>query len=47
VAFFHSVPGLAFLPRLILAIHLGCTEVGACGMRLVCLLLQITGLKVF
>jgi hypothetical protein len=47
VAFFHSVPGLAFLHRLVLAIHLVCTEVGACGIRLVCLLLQITGLHQF
>jgi hypothetical protein len=47
VAFFHSVPGLAFLHRLVLAIHLVCTEVGACGIRLVCLLLQITGLNRF
>jgi helix-turn-helix, Psq domain len=45
VAFFHSVPGLAFLHRLVLAIHLVCTEVGACGIRLVCLLLQLTGLN--
>src|SRR5215468_1370560 len=43
VAFFHSVPGLAFLHRLVLAIHLVCVEVGACGIRLVCLLLQLTG----
>jgi hypothetical protein len=27
--------------------HLVCTEVGACGMRLVCLLLQLTGLDRF
>jgi len=47
VAFFHSVPGLAFLHRLVLAIHLVCTEVGACGIRLVCLLLRITGLNRF
>jgi hypothetical protein len=47
VAFFHSVPGLAFLHRLVLAIHLVCTEVGACGIRLVCLLLQLTGLDRF
>jgi hypothetical protein len=47
VAFFHSVPGLAFLHRLVLAIHLVCTEVGACGIRLVCLLLQLTGLNRF
>jgi len=43
VAFFHSVPGLAFLHRLVLALHLVCTEVGACGMRLVCLFLKLTG----
>ena len=47
VAFFHSVPGLAFLHRLVLAIHLVCVEVGACGIRLVCLLLQLTGLNRF
>src|SRR5882724_4339473 len=47
VAFFHSVPGLAFLHRLVLGIHLVCTEVGACGIRLVCLLLQLTGLNRF
>lgn len=44
VAFFHSVPGLAFLHRLVLAIHVVCTEVGACGIRLGCLLVQRTGL---
>ena len=44
VAFFHSSPGLAFLHRLVLGIHLVCTEIGACGIRLVCLLLQLTGL---
>lgn len=47
VEFFQSPPGLAFLHRLVLAIHLVCTEVGACGIRLVCLLLQITGLNRF
>ena len=47
VAFFHSVAGLAFLHRLVLAIHLVCVEVGACGIRLVCLLLEITGLDRF
>ena len=39
VAFFESVPGLAFLHRLILALHGVFVEVGACGIRLVCLLL--------
>ena len=47
VAFFQSLPGLAFLHRLVLGIHLVCTEVGACGIRLVCLLLQLTGLDRF
>jgi uncharacterized protein DUF6399 len=47
IAFFHSCPGLAFLHRLVLGIHLVCTEVGACGLRLVCLLLQLTGLDRF
>src|SRR3989440_6348762 len=47
VASFPSAPGLAFLHRLVLAIHLVCTEVGACGIRLVCLLLQVTGLNRF
>jgi Family of unknown function (DUF6399) len=47
VAFFHSVPGLAFLHRLVLALHLVYTEVGACGIRLVCLFLRITGLDRF
>lgn len=47
VAFFHSVPGLAFLHRLVLATHLVYTEVGACGIRLVCLFLRITGLNRF
>jgi hypothetical protein len=47
VAFFHRCPGLAFLHRLVLGIHLVCTEVGACGIRLVCLLLKLTGLDRF
>jgi Family of unknown function (DUF6399) len=47
VAFFHSAPGLAFLHRLVLGMHLVCTEVGACGMRLVCLLGQLAGLDRF
>ena len=47
VAFFQSPPGLAFLHRLVLGIHLVCTEVGACGIRLVCLLLKLTGLDRF
>ena len=46
-AFFHRVPGLAFLPRLVLATHLVWTAVGACGMRLVCLFLKLTGRERF
>jgi hypothetical protein len=45
--FFHSAPGLAFLHRLVVAIHLVCTEVGACGIRLVCLLINLSGLDRF
>src|SRR5215831_13728465 len=45
--FFQSGPGLAFLHRLVLAFHLVCVEVGACGIRLVCLLLNLTGLNRF
>src|SRR5262245_56153401 len=47
VVFFQSSPGLAFLHRLVLGIHLVCTEVAACGIRLVCLLLTLTGLDRF
>jgi hypothetical protein len=47
VAFFESVPGLACLHRLILALHVVCVEIGACGMRLVCLFVQMTGLHQF
>ena len=44
-AFFQSGPGLAFLHRLVIAFHLVCVEVGACGIRWVCLFLNLTGLK--
>ena len=47
VAFFQSVPGLAFLHRLVIALHVVCVEIGACGIRLVCLLLKLTGLNRF
>ena len=46
-AFFQSGPGLAFVHRLVMGLHLVCVEVGACGMRLVCLLLTLTGLDRF
>jgi Family of unknown function (DUF6399) len=45
--FFQSGPGLAFLHRLVIACHLVCVEVGACGIRLVCLFLNLTGLNRF
>lgn len=45
--FFQSGPGLACLHRLVLALHLVCVEVGACGIRLVCLLLNLTTLDRF
>ena len=45
--FFQSGPGLAFLHRLVMAFHLVCVAVGACGMRLVCLWLNLTGLDRF
>jgi Family of unknown function (DUF6399) len=46
-AFFQSGPGLAFLHRLVMACHLVYVEVGACGIRLVCLFLHLTGLDRF
>ena len=45
--FFQSGPGLAFLHRLVMAFHLVCIEVGACGIRLACLFLNLTGLDRF
>jgi hypothetical protein len=45
--FFQSGPGLAFLHRLVIACHMICVEVGACGIRLVCLFLNLTGLNRF
>jgi hypothetical protein len=46
-AFFQSGPGLAFLHRIVIAFHLVCVEVGACGIRLVCLFLNLTSLNRF
>lgn len=45
--FFQSGPGLAFLHRLVMAFHLVCLEVGACGIRLACLFLNLSGLDRF
>ena len=47
VTLFHRVPGLAFLHRLVLALHLVGVEVGACGIRLGCLVLKLPGLTRF
>jgi len=47
VAFFESSVGVAFLHRLILAAHLVMTLMGPCGIRLVCLFLELTGLDHF
>jgi Family of unknown function (DUF6399) len=45
--FFQSGPGLAFLHRIVIAFHLVCVELGACGIRLVCLFLNLMGLNRF
>ncbi len=45
--FFQSGPGLAFMHRLVVGFHLVCLEVGACGIRLACLFLKLTGLDRF
>lgn len=45
--FLQSGPGLAFFHRIVIACHLVCVAVGACGMRLVCLFLPLTGLDRF
>ena len=42
--FFQSGPGLACVHRLVVGFHLVCVEVGACGIRLACLFLKLTGL---
>jgi hypothetical protein len=47
VAFFDSGPGLAYLHRLVMALHGVFVDIGACGIRLVCLFLQMTGLNRF
>lgn len=47
VAFFESPAGLAFLHRLVLATHLVFTQVGPCGIRLVCQFLELSKLDRF
>src|SRR5262245_30109558 len=45
--FLQKGPGLAFFHRIVIAVHLVCVEVGACGIRLVCLWINLTGLNRF
>lgn len=47
VAFFESPVGVAFLHRLVLAAHFVMTLMGPCGVRRVCLFLELTGLEQF
>lgn len=47
VAFFESPVGVAFLHRLVLAAHFAMTLLGPCGVRLVCLFLELSGLDQF
>jgi hypothetical protein len=47
VAFLESPVGVAFLHRLVLAAHFVMTLLGPCGIRLVCLFLELTGLDQF
>ena len=47
VAFFESGPGLAFLHRLVMALHVVFVEIGACGIRLICRFLELTALHRF
>lgn len=46
-AFFESPAGAAFLHRLVVAAHFVMTQVGPCGIRLVCLFLQLSLLDRF
>ena len=47
VAFFESPAGTAFLHRLVLEAHFVITQLGPCGIRLVCQYLDLTGLNQF
>jgi hypothetical protein len=47
IVFFESPAGVAFLHRLVLAAHFVMGLLGACGIRLVCLYLELTGLSQF
>jgi hypothetical protein len=47
VLFFESPEGLEFLHRLMAALVLVMVQMGACGIRLVCLVLELSGLSAF
>jgi hypothetical protein len=47
IAFFESPVGLAFLHRLVIAAHLVFTQVGPCGIRLICEFLELSELDRF
>ncbi len=47
IAFFESPVGLAFLHRLVIAAHLTFTQVGPCGIRLICEFLKQSKLDCF
>ena len=47
IAFFESPVGLAFLHRLVIAAHLTFTQVGPCGIRLICQFLELSKLDSF
>ncbi len=47
VTFFESPVGTAFLHRLVLGAHFVITQLGPCGIRLVCQYLDLTGLNRF
>jgi hypothetical protein len=47
IAFFESPVGLAFLHRLVIAAHLIFTQVGPCGIRLICQFMELSKLDRF
>jgi hypothetical protein len=47
IAFFESPVGLAFLHRLVIATHLVFTQVGPCGIRLICQFMELSKLDRF
>ena len=47
IAFFESPVGLAFLHRLLITVHFVFTQVGPCGIRLICQFLELSKLDRF